>query len=71
MAVAHRLGISLRFDFHGAAETAAFMCCHGVVTSFQVARSKRGQCRRCKRYGRERNDRASVLLDIASGIREG
>ena len=70
MAVAHRLRSSLRLDFHGAAEAPAFMCCHGVVTSFQVARCKYGQCGRFKRYGREWNDRASALLDTASGIRE-
>jgi hypothetical protein len=37
MAVTHRLGSALRFDLYGAAETSAFMSCHGVVTSCYVA----------------------------------
>src|SRR6266700_1634654 len=71
MAVAHRLGSSLRFNFDGAAETPAFMCNNCVVAPTMLLVPSAPSDGRFKRSAHERNDRASALLDMTSGIREG
>ncbi len=71
MAVAHRHRRSFRFNFNGAAETSALMCGHCVVAPSMLLVPSAPSDGRFKRSAHERNDRASALLDMTSGIREG
>ena len=72
MTIAHRLRRSSDFDLHGSTETSAYV--HGHGPSWSIVHRERVLSRVVGHYlgpaSTQLNDRASALLDTASGIRE-
>jgi hypothetical protein len=72
MTIPHRLRSSSDFDLHGSTETSAFV--HGLGPSWSIVHRECALSRVVGHYlgpaGTRLNDRASALLDTASGIRE-
>ena len=72
MTIAHRLRRFSDYNLHGSTETLAFV--HGHGPSWSIVYRERVLSRVVGHYlgpaGTQLNDRASTLLDTASGIRE-